>query len=99
MLRCTIRLVPPPTFEPVPMLDFTRQYAFLREEILEAVTRVCDSQSFILGLTVAAFEISAAAACSTSFAVGCASGTDALWLQIAAAGIGTINGSGTDAVI
>ena len=74
------------------MMDFARQYAPLREEILDAITRVCDSQAFILGPTVEAFEDSAAAACSTSFAVGCASGTDALWLEIAAAGIGTSTG-------
>jgi dTDP-4-amino-4,6-dideoxygalactose transaminase len=86
------------------MLDFSRQYASLRAEILEAITRVCDSQAFILGPVVTAFEASAAAACSTSFAVGCASGTDALWLEIAGAGIGNSTGSGsgsmsTDAVI
>lgn len=86
------------------MLDFTRQYASVRGEILEAITRVCDSQAFILGPSVAAFESSAAAACSTSFALGCASGTDALWLVIAAAGIGASTGIGAasgpgDAVI
>jgi dTDP-4-amino-4,6-dideoxygalactose transaminase len=83
------------------MLDFSRQYASIRGEILEAITRVCDSQAFILGPTVEAFENSAAAACSTSFAVGCASGTDALWLATAGAGIGnsTGNGSATDAVL
>lgn len=83
------------------MLDFARQYASIRGEILAAITRVCDSQAFILGPTVAAFEESAAAACSTSFAVGCASGTDALWLQLAGAGIGNSTGSGSadDAVL
>ncbi|HKO19157.1 MAG TPA: DegT/DnrJ/EryC1/StrS family aminotransferase [Acidobacteriaceae bacterium] len=83
------------------MLDFARQYASIRGEILEAITRVCDSQAFILGPTVAAFEKSAAAACSTSFAVGCASGTDALWLQLAGAAIGNSTGSASadDAVL
>jgi dTDP-4-amino-4,6-dideoxygalactose transaminase len=86
------------------MLDFARQYASLRQELLESITQVCDSQAFILGPSVAAFEISAAAACCTSFAVGCASGTDALWLAIATSGIGASTGigggSGTgDAVI
>ena len=70
------------------MLDFSRQYAPLREEILAAVTSVCDSQYFILGPQVAAFESAAAAVCATSHAIGCASGTDALWLALAAAGIG-----------
>ncbi len=70
------------------MLDFSRQFAPLRAEILEAITRVCDSQSFILGPGVAAFEAAAAAACNSSTAIGCGSGTDALWLALAAAGIG-----------
>jgi dTDP-4-amino-4,6-dideoxygalactose transaminase len=70
------------------MLDFSRQFSALRQEILDAITQVCDSQSFILGARVAAFESAAAAACASSFAIGCASGTDALWLALAAAGIG-----------
>ncbi len=74
------------------MLDFSRQYAPLREEILEAITRVCDSQTFILGPRVDAFEKAAAVACGSSFAVGCGSGTDALWLALAAAGIGDSTG-------
>ena len=44
------------------MLDFSRQYAALRQEILEAVAAVCDSQKFVLGPQVAAFEAAAAAA-------------------------------------
>jgi dTDP-4-amino-4,6-dideoxygalactose transaminase len=70
------------------MLDFSRQFSSLRQEILDAITQVCDSQNFILGARVAAFESAAAAACASSFAIGCASGTDALWLALAAAGIG-----------
>ena len=45
-------------------------------------------QSFILGPQVAQFETAAAALCDSTFAIGCASGTDALWLALAAAGIG-----------
>jgi dTDP-4-amino-4,6-dideoxygalactose transaminase len=70
------------------MLDFSRQYTLLREEILAAITQVCDSQQLILGPAVASFEEAAAAACSAAHGVGCASGTDALWLALAAAGIG-----------
>ena len=58
------------------MLDFSRQYAPLREEILRAITEVCDSQSFILGPRVASFETAAAAACASAFSIGCGSGTD-----------------------
>ena len=70
------------------MLDFARQFAALREEILHAVEAVCTSQRFILGPEVASFERAAALACSVDHAIGCASGTDAIWLALAAAGIG-----------
>ena len=80
--------VPNFTPQPVPMLDFSRQFAPLRKETLEAITQVCDSQHFILGSQVAAFEAAAAAACNVSFTIGCASGTDALWLALAASDIG-----------
>jgi dTDP-4-amino-4,6-dideoxygalactose transaminase len=88
VLRCTMAAVSKPTPQPVPMLDFSRQFAPLRREILAAIAMVCDSQHFILGPQVAAFETSAASVCTTRFAIGCASGTDALWLALAAAGIG-----------
>ena len=86
------------------MLDFSRQFTPLRQEILDAIAQVCDSQSFILGPHVATFETAAAGACDTSFAIGCASGTDALWLALAAVGIGdsassTRTGTAADAVI
>ncbi len=70
------------------MLDLSRQYASIRSEVLAAVTRVCDSQRYILSDEVKAFESEFAALCGTSEAVGCASGTDALWLALAAAGVG-----------
>jgi dTDP-4-amino-4,6-dideoxygalactose transaminase len=73
---------------PVPMLDFSREYDQIRAEVLAAITAVCDSQRFILGPQVASFEAAAAAACGTPYAVGCASGTDALWLALAALEIG-----------
>ncbi len=76
------------------MLDFRRDYAPIREEVLAAITAVCDSQRFILGPEVASFEAAAALACGASHAIGCASGTDALWLCMAA--LGDDNG---DAVI
>jgi dTDP-4-amino-4,6-dideoxygalactose transaminase len=70
------------------MLDFSRQYAPLRQELLDAIAHVCDSQHFILGPAVSAFEAAAAQATSSTHAIGCASGTDALWLALAAANIG-----------
>jgi dTDP-4-amino-4,6-dideoxygalactose transaminase len=74
--------------QPVQMLDFSRQYAGIRKELLDAIEAVCDSQRFILGPQVASFERGAAAVCSVPHAIGCASGTDALWLALAAANIG-----------
>jgi len=70
------------------MLDLERQYRPLREELLTALAQVLDSRQFILGDAVAAFERAAAAQLGLAHAVGCSSGTDALWLALAAAGIG-----------
>jgi dTDP-4-amino-4,6-dideoxygalactose transaminase len=70
------------------MLDLSRQFSSIRKEVLFAIEQVCLSQHFILGPEVATFEQSVAAACQAPHAVGCASGTDALWLALAAAGIG-----------
>jgi dTDP-4-amino-4,6-dideoxygalactose transaminase len=70
------------------MADFTRQFLPLRLEILDAIAEVCDAQSYILGPQVARFEAAVASACASPFAVGCSSGTDALWLALAASGIG-----------
>ena len=70
------------------MLDLSRQFAGLREEILAAIARVLDDQALILGPEVERFERQAAAACGVSEAIGCSSGTDALWLALAAGEIG-----------
>jgi dTDP-4-amino-4,6-dideoxygalactose transaminase len=69
------------------MLDLHRQYEAIAPEILAAVERVCASQHYILGPEVEAFECELAAFCGASHAVGCASGTDALWLALVAAGV------------
>jgi dTDP-4-amino-4,6-dideoxygalactose transaminase len=74
--------------QPVQMLDFSRQFAGIRQELLDAIEAVCTSQQFILGPQVASFEQAAAAACAVPHAIGCASGTDAIWLALAAANIG-----------
>jgi len=71
----------------IPMLDLSRQYASIRQEVLDAVGRVCDSQKYILGEEVTVFEREFAALSGTQEAVGCASGTDALWLGLLAAGV------------
>jgi dTDP-4-amino-4,6-dideoxygalactose transaminase len=74
--------------QPVQMLDFSRQFADLRQELLDAIETVCASQRFILGPQVTSFERAAAKACCVPNAIGCASGTDAIWLALAAANIG-----------
>jgi dTDP-4-amino-4,6-dideoxygalactose transaminase len=72
---------------PVPLLDLAREYAEIGPEIMAAVEAVFRSQQFILGPEVAAFEQAAAARCGAAEAIGCASGTDALWLAMAATGV------------
>jgi dTDP-4-amino-4,6-dideoxygalactose transaminase len=68
-------------------LDLQRQYQGIREEVLDAITRVCDSQVFILGPEVEALEREIAALTGAMSAVGCASGTEALWLALVSAGV------------
>jgi dTDP-4-amino-4,6-dideoxygalactose transaminase len=72
----------------VPLLDFSREYAEIGGEVLSAIERVLESQHFVLGEQVASFEQAAAAFCQVPHAIGCASGTDALWLAMAGVGIG-----------
>src|SRR5271155_6177318 len=74
--------------QPVQMLDFSRQFASIRQELLDAIESVCVSQRFILGPQVTSFEQAAAQSCAVPHAVGCASGTDAIWLALSAANIG-----------
>ncbi|HEX4156112.1 MAG TPA: DegT/DnrJ/EryC1/StrS family aminotransferase [Acidobacteriaceae bacterium] len=70
------------------MLDLRREFSLIRDEVLQAIETVCASQRFILGPEVDRFESAAAQACGVSHAAGCASGTDALWLALAALRIG-----------
>ncbi|HEX8811980.1 MAG TPA: DegT/DnrJ/EryC1/StrS family aminotransferase, partial [Terracidiphilus sp.] len=74
-------------FDPIPLLDLHRQYQSIRDEILAAVERVCSSQQFVLGAEVEALEREIADFTGAAAAVGCASGTDALWLALLAAGV------------
>src|SRR5688572_19170546 len=71
----------------VPLLDLKRQYGSIRDEIMEAVERVFASQHLIGGPELEAFEQEMSAATGARFALGCASGTDALWLALAAVGV------------
>src|SRR6266581_933420 len=69
---------------PVPLLDLRAQHATIRDEVLSAMTELVDSQQFILGPPVEALERAVARLSHTKFAVGCASGTDALLLALRA---------------
>ena len=69
------------------MLDLRRQYLQVGAEVLAAIEKVCASQHYVLGPEVEGFEREMAAFCGARDAVGCASGTDALWLALAAAGV------------
>jgi dTDP-4-amino-4,6-dideoxygalactose transaminase len=72
----------------VPMLDLKAQHETIAAEVEAAVKGVLDSQQFILGPEVRAFESEMASYCGVSYAVGCASGSDALLLALMACGVG-----------
>lgn len=72
----------------VPLLDLQAQYRPLRNELLAAITRVCDAQHFILGPEVEALEDELARALSVKYAIGVSSGTDALLAALMALDIG-----------
>jgi dTDP-4-amino-4,6-dideoxygalactose transaminase len=72
----------------VPLLDLTAQYRPLRDEMLAAIARVCDSQRFIMGPEVEALERELAARIGVAHAISVSSGTDALLAVLMAIGIG-----------
>lgn len=72
----------------IPMTDLKAQYQSIKGEIDTAIARVLQHTQFILGQEVKTFEGEIAAYCGTRFAVGVASGTDALLLALLACGVG-----------
>ena len=72
----------------VPLLDLQAQFAPIRDEVLAAIARVCDSQHFVLGAEVEAFEQEIATLLGVRHAIGVSSGTDALLVSLMALGIG-----------
>lgn len=75
----------PPT---IPFLDLKAQFAGIRDEVMEAIAKVVESQSFIMGPDVKLLEEELAAMLGAKHAIACASGTDALILSLMAAEIG-----------
>src|SRR5437868_4805832 len=73
--------------ERVPLLDLQRQYKAIEPEVQAEIARVCASQQFILGSEVERLESEVAAFTGAAEAVGCASGTDALWLALLGVGV------------
>lgn len=72
----------------VPLLDLKRQYAELGAAMNAALLSINESGMFILGPEVKKLEENIAKYSRTNFAVGCASGSDALLLALAAADVG-----------
>jgi len=72
---------------PVPLLDLDAQYRPLRDELLAAVTRVCDSQRYIMGPEIDGLERELSVLLGVKHAIAVSSGTDALLLALMALGI------------
>jgi len=72
----------------VPLLDLQAQYATLHEEVRVALERVFESQQFVMGAEVQLLEKEIAGYSQTKFAIGCASGSDALLLALMSCDIG-----------
>lgn len=72
----------------IPFLDLASIHAELRNEIDQAISGVVDSGRFLLGEQTQRFEEELAESIGVKFAVSVGSGVDALFLALAAAGIG-----------
>ncbi len=72
----------------IPFLDLSHQHVPLRAEIESALRRVLDSGQFILGEETRRLEVELAERCGGVHAVAVASGTDGLFLALAALGVG-----------
>jgi dTDP-4-amino-4,6-dideoxygalactose transaminase len=72
----------------VPLFDTSTALAPLREELRAAIARVLDSERYILGPEVEAFEREWSAYCGADHAVGVANGTEAITIALRAMGVG-----------
>lgn len=71
----------------IQLLDLKAQYETIKKDVDAALKNVIDAQSFILGKDVDGLEKEIAAYCGTKYAVGVASGTDAIQLALRSAGV------------
>jgi dTDP-4-amino-4,6-dideoxygalactose transaminase len=81
-------MIPSQTQIKVPLLDLQAQYETIRDEVRTAVDHVFDSQQFVLGAEVGSLEEEIARYSQTKFAIGCASGSDAVLLALMSCGVG-----------
>jgi dTDP-4-amino-4,6-dideoxygalactose transaminase len=72
----------------VPLFELKAQYPAVRNQVRAALERIFDAQQFVLGPEGEALEREIARYCQTKFAIGCASGSDALLLALMSCGIG-----------
>lgn len=72
----------------IPTINLKMQYHSIKKEIDKAINNVLESGYFILGENVKIFEKEFADYCNTKYAIGVASGTDALHIALLALGIG-----------
>ncbi len=72
----------------IPLFDTSTPLAALRVQLREAIDRVLDSERYILGPEVSAFEQEFAAYCGADHGVGVANGTDAITIALRAIGVG-----------
>ena len=82
-----MRIAQSPNRSAFPFLDLKAQFVTIRDEVMAAVARVLESQQFILGPEVSAFEDEVGQYLGSKFSIGCASGSDALALGLMALGV------------
>ena len=72
----------------VPFVDLKAQYQSHREQIDAAIAAVIDASAYVGGEFVRTFEGQFAAACGTTFCIGCGNGTDAIYVVLRMLGVG-----------
>lgn len=76
----------------MPLLDLRQQYQQIKKEIMKVTEEFFEKQYFILGPSVKTLEEEISKYCTSKYAVGVSSGTDAILISLMAAGIGPEDG-------